>query len=53
MRVEVCDAGSGPHTPSPAGPREGGRGLTIIDRLAERWGLRFDGHTRIWFELAG
>ncbi|CAA9493784.1 MAG: hypothetical protein AVDCRST_MAG53-1678 [uncultured Solirubrobacteraceae bacterium] len=53
VRVEVCDEGSGMHRPSPAGPRDGGHGLNIIDRLAERWGLHSDGRTRLWFELAG
>ncbi|MDQ3630506.1 MAG: ATP-binding protein [Actinomycetota bacterium] len=53
VRVEVCDEGIGLYAPSPAGPRDGGHGLKIIDRLAERWGLYSDGRTRIWFELAG
>ncbi len=53
VRIEVCDEGAGLHSPSPAGPREGGRGFKLIDRLAERWGVHSDGHTSVWFELAG
>ncbi len=53
LRVEVCDEGGGFASPSPAGERDGGRGLDIIGQLAERWGVHSDGHTRIWFELAG
>jgi anti-sigma regulatory factor (Ser/Thr protein kinase) len=53
VRVEVCDEGHGLHTPSSAGPREGGHGLRIIDRLAASWGINSNGHTRVWFELAG
>lgn len=52
LRVEVCDQGGGLRRPSPAGPREGGHGLRIIGRLAERWGVSSNGHTRVWFELA-
>lgn len=52
LHVEVCDPGRGLHQPSPAGPREGGHGLNIIGRLAERWGVYSNGHTRVWFELA-
>jgi len=52
LRVEVCDEGGGLRRPSPAPPREGGRGLDLIGYLAERWGVHCDGHTRVWFELA-
>jgi anti-sigma regulatory factor (Ser/Thr protein kinase) len=52
--VEVSDAGPGF---TPAKRREpldepGGWGLVLVDRLAERWGVRRDGRTRVWFELA-
>jgi len=52
VHVEVCDEGGGLHSPSAAGPREGGYGLNLIGRLAERWGVSCDGHTRVWFEIA-
>ncbi|MCW3009603.1 MAG: regulatory protein [Solirubrobacterales bacterium] len=53
LRVEVCDEGGGLRKPSSAGPRDGGHGLNLIGHLARRWGVVSDGHTRIWFELAG
>jgi len=52
VHVEVCDEGGGLASISPAGPREGGHGLNLIGRLAERWGVSCDGRTRVWFELA-
>jgi len=51
VHVEVCDEGGGLQRPSPAGPREGGRGLKLIGHLAERWGVCCNGHTRVWFEI--
>ncbi len=51
--IEVCDEGAGLRSPSPAGEREGGFGLGLIEHLSERWGVTSDGHTRIWFEIAG
>lgn len=53
LHVEVCDEGAGMCSPSPAGRREGGRGLDLIGALAQRWGVHSDGHTRIWFDVAG
>jgi anti-sigma regulatory factor (Ser/Thr protein kinase) len=53
VRVEVRDIGSGepelrPHDTS----RVDGRGLQIVDALAERWGYESnDGGTSVWFEL--
>ena len=52
VHVEVCDEGGGLDSPSAAGPREGGHGLNLIGRLAERWGFSCDGQTRVWFEIA-
>ncbi len=51
VRIEVCDEGGGLTHPSPAGPRDGGHGLNLIEHFARRWGIYTDGHTRIWFEL--
>ena len=54
LRVEVWDAGCGLHDPAPEdADREGGRGLNIIAAIAERWGVLSNGHTSVWFELAG
>jgi anti-sigma regulatory factor (Ser/Thr protein kinase) len=52
FRVKVTDRGEGfeHHVPSPH-PREGGFGLFLVDRLADRWGqCRTEGST-VWFEL--
>ncbi len=54
VRIEVHDRS--PHVPSPAdaGPdAEHGRGLSIVDRLADRWGTdRGDADGKaVWFEL--
>ena len=52
VRGEVVDEGDGfEPAPAPAaglGPR--GRGLTIVERLAERWGIQ-KGTTRVWFAM--
>ena len=54
IHVDVEDRGRG-FVPSVAGdaPREraSGWGLTIVDRVAHRWGVTRDGCTRVWFEL--
>lgn len=53
VRLEVKD--QGPRfdpTPRPwAGPRESGWGLYLVDRIADRWGVDFDGGTRVWLEI--
>jgi len=52
LRVEVSDSGPG-FQPAPArpGPDDaGGRGLYLVDSLADRWGSA-DGGTRVWFEV--
>jgi hypothetical protein len=52
VRVEVADRGPGfvpaPVQPGPEDP--GGRGLLLVDSLADRWGTA-DGGRRVWFEL--
>jgi anti-sigma regulatory factor (Ser/Thr protein kinase) len=54
LKVEVADGGTG--FEADAGGRgdsaEGGRGLLILDRLAERWGVANDTRNRVWFEVA-
>jgi anti-sigma regulatory factor (Ser/Thr protein kinase) len=54
VRVEVADPGPG-FEPAPRQEghgAEGGWGLVLVDRLADRWGVaRGDGRTRVWLEL--
>jgi anti-sigma regulatory factor (Ser/Thr protein kinase) len=54
IHVDVEDRGRG-FVPPVAGlaPRDraSGWGLTIVDRVADRWGVTRDGCTRVWFEL--
>ena len=55
LKVEVADGGCGFEAGSPVGPRddaEGGRGLLILETLADRWGVEHDARTRVWFELS-
>jgi anti-sigma regulatory factor (Ser/Thr protein kinase) len=53
VRVEVADPGLGGTIPAVRRPTaEGGWGLEIVRRTADRWGARKDGHgTVVWFEL--
>jgi anti-sigma regulatory factor (Ser/Thr protein kinase) len=53
LKVEVADGGFGfqPAQPRSRDDAEGGRGLMILDALAERWGTSDDGRGRVWFEL--
>jgi anti-sigma regulatory factor (Ser/Thr protein kinase) len=54
LRIEIIDSGAGfePEPPRAAGEEEGGRGLLILDSLAERWGVSRDDRTRVWFEVS-
>lgn len=54
VRGEVINPGPGFH-PEPRPPEQGqesGRGLYLVDRLADRWGVSKNGVTRVWFEIA-
>jgi two-component sensor histidine kinase len=58
VRVEVCDPGEGFESPRASDPdREGGWGLVLMQRLADRWGTKEasteaeERHTCVWFEL--
>ena len=56
LRLEVADDGGRPVPPrvqSPAADAVTGRGLTIVDALADTWGNGRDrrGRTRVWVEL--
>ena len=54
VRVAVVDGGSG-FTHEPAlcpGDESGGWGLFLVDRIADRWGVRSTSSgTRVWFEI--
>jgi anti-sigma regulatory factor (Ser/Thr protein kinase) len=57
LRVMVCDPGVGfappadPQLPPPSQPD--GRGLFIISRIADRWGVLTGARTCVWFEIDG
>ena len=53
VRVTVIDSGAGFEVPSdPARPGiDGGWGLFLVERLADRWGTDGNGATTVWFEL--
>ncbi|HEX8066135.1 MAG TPA: SpoIIE family protein phosphatase [Thermoleophilaceae bacterium] len=53
VRLAVTDAGSGfePPAASAEPEDEAGRGLFIVDALADRWGVDRAGGTRVWAEL--
>ena len=54
LKVEISDGGfgfeAGPRTD--AGDHEGGRGLLILETVADRWGVSRDARARVWFELS-
>lgn len=49
IRVEVTD-----HGPCFAkeGPRNGGMGLDIVDKIADRWGVENNGVCTVWVEIS-
>ena len=53
LRIEVIDEGGGfsPEARSPGQSAEGGWGLHLVDRLADRWGVQGDGRTLVWLEI--
>jgi anti-sigma regulatory factor (Ser/Thr protein kinase) len=54
VRVVVTDRGPGflpERNPQPHVDRPGGWGLCLVDRLADRWGVKRDGGTAVWFEV--
>lgn len=55
VRVEVTDDGRGftpPRAPMPHGDGSGGWGLQLVDRVADRWGVKVGEQTCVWFELS-
>jgi len=55
LRVTVGDDGGGFDQDAarepPDAEREGGRGLFLLDAVADRWGVVNGRMTRVWFEL--
>jgi anti-sigma regulatory factor (Ser/Thr protein kinase) len=52
VRVEVVDPGETFNLPKRRGAEPGtGAGLVLLDRIADRWGVRSDGVPAVWFEL--
>ena len=53
VRVEVHDEGPGfaPSGSSPGEEDTSGRGLFLVDAIADRWGVSLDGTTCVWFEI--
>ncbi len=53
VRVEVSDGGGGqPVVREPGAGEEGGRGLMIVEAVAERWGVRRgERDTCVWAEV--
>ena len=52
LHVDVCDHGDGFDVSSPPQPGDAsGWGLFMVDRLADRWGIKTNGGTRVWFEM--
>jgi anti-sigma regulatory factor (Ser/Thr protein kinase) len=53
VRVEVADPGPGfsPVRARPGRIQTRGRGLYLVDQVADRWGVETKGGTCVWFEL--
>ena len=53
VRVEVGDPGPGFEPPERPEPRSsgGGRGLVLLERMTDRWGVSRGGASRVWFEV--
>jgi anti-sigma regulatory factor (Ser/Thr protein kinase) len=53
VRVEVVDSGPGfsPVRERPGRGQTSGRGLYLVDQVADRWGVELKGETCVWFEL--
>jgi len=55
VRVEVADCGAGREfdaAPAPDPERGRGYGLFLVENLSRDWGVKQNGGTRVWFELA-
>ena len=55
VRVEVLDEGPGFRAPNedsePSLEETSGRGLFLVEAIADRWGVEVDARTCVWFEI--
>jgi anti-sigma regulatory factor (Ser/Thr protein kinase) len=53
VHVEVIDRGNGfaPRVDVPGTDQTSGRGLFLVERMADRWGVAGPNGTRVWFEI--
>ena len=52
VRVAVVDPGAGFEPPGPSTDGPGGWGFVLLDRIADRWGVRREpAGTCVWFEI--
>ena len=51
VRVEVFDRGRRSRAERQVPREHHGRGLLIVDRLAERWGTERNSETKVWAEV--
>jgi len=51
LRAEVIDQGDGFGEAAIHEAGTGGMGLRIVDRRSNRWGVRRNGGTHVWFEV--
>lgn len=53
LRATITDPGTGFDLPdrTPMLEDTSGRGLFMVERLAERWGMESNPHTSVWFEV--
>lgn len=53
VRVEVIDRGNGfePRVEVPTTDQTSGRGLFLVERMADRWGVSGPGGAHVWFEI--
>jgi anti-sigma regulatory factor (Ser/Thr protein kinase) len=54
LRVSVCDSSTAPPRVRDYGPSAvTGRGMLLVDRIAQRWGVDLDGNGKcVWFEVS-
>ena len=53
LRVEVVDGGPGfdPGSPLPSLYQDSGWGLYLVEQIADRWGVKQEEGTCVWFEI--
>lgn len=53
LNARVTDPGTGFEAPAASPPLEAtsGRGLFLVDQLADRWGMESEPRTSVWFEI--